>query len=401
MNKWFFRWHSRLALFAFLPLLLISVTGSVLVFKHEIDAWLMQDKVRVAAAPEGRLSLDRLADRLHGSLPAHEITGWVLFRDQERADLVYVIPHGSDEWHYVLMDQYRGELLAGPVTLTHYLTDWLLSLHYTFLLDDTGVAITALYAILLCFLGISGIYLHRRFWKNFFTLRWRARRVVYYSDLHKMVGIVASPVLLILGFTGGYWNIQGLWHEFEEHADGQEHHVMTGRLYNDELSLQGMLERTTNHLQPFQTTYISFPYEPGLDFRFFGEVQDGNPLISEYASIVSFDVQSGEFVSAHDIREAGIGMRILDTFRRLHFGDFAGLTSRVIWAVIGALPLVLAFTGVGMWLMRRSKKMNKKARRRRLENNPVPAGRRSKAGSATDQGSEGGIGESGQHSPSV
>ncbi len=366
MNKWFFRWHSRLALFAFLPLLLISVTGSLLVFKHEIDSWLMQDKVRVVATEQGRLSLDQLAGRIHESLPNHEITGWLLFRDQERADQVYVIPHGTDDWHYLFLDQYNGQLLTGPVSLTAHLTDWLLSLHFTFLLDDAGLVITAVYAVLLCFLGISGIYLHRRFWKNFFTLRWRARRVVFYSDLHKMVGIIASPVLLVLGFTGGYWNIQELWHEAEEHADGQEHHIMTGRLYNDQLSLQGMLERTTDHIQPFQTTYISFPYEPGLDFRFFGEVQDSNPLISQYASTVHYDVQSGEFVSAYDIREAGVGMRILDTFRRLHFGDFGGMTSRVIWTMIGLLPLVLAFTGVSLWLIRRRKKLNKKQRLQRL-----------------------------------
>ncbi|MDX1692626.1 MAG: PepSY-associated TM helix domain-containing protein [Ketobacteraceae bacterium] len=374
MNKWFFRWHSRLAMFAFLPLLVICVTGSALVFKHELDTLVMAEKVRVPASGQHRLSLDTLADGVNERLPAHEIVGWALFRDQGRADLLYVIPHNSDQWHYILLNQYTGELLSAPVSLTDHFTDWLLSLHYTFLLGEAGIAVTTLYAFLLCFLGISGLYLHRRFWKNFFTLRRNARTVVYYSDLHKMAGVVASPVLLILGITGGYWNIQHLWSEYQEHADGKAHHQMVDRLYNDRLSLQAMRERSSEHLSPFVATYISFPYEPGKQFRFFGDVGDPNPLMSQYASGVTFDAHNGEFISAFDIREAGLGMRVLDSFRRLHFGDFAGTTSRIVWTVIGLLPLVLAFTGVSLWWLRHRKKRTVAKRRGTLTDRSGQAG---------------------------
>ncbi|MGB1220348.1 MAG: PepSY-associated TM helix domain-containing protein [Alcanivoracaceae bacterium] len=355
MNKALFKWHSRFALFAFLPLLVICVTGSVLVFKHEIDAWLMPESVRVDAAGAERLGLDALRRQVDAQVPGHEIAGWALFRDRERADLLYVIAHGSDEWQYILLNQYTGDLLKGPVMLDDHLTDWLLALHYTFLLDDAGLAITSVFAVLLCLLGITGLVLHRKFWKRFFTLRWNARLVVYFSDLHKMVGVIASPILLVLGFTGGFWNIQHLIGEYQEHADGHEHHVMAGRLYNDDLSVQALHDRAMARIDGFTPTYITFPYEPDVNFRFFGEVPDGNPLISQYASRVIFHNQTGEFLSSADIREAGVGVRVLDTFRRLHFGDFAGIGSRITWAVIGLMPLLLTITGLTLWSIRRRK----------------------------------------------
>ena len=95
-------------------------------------------------------------------------------------------------------------------------------------------------------------------------------------------------------------------------------------------------------------------------------MHDANPLISQYSSVVGFNPQTGEWLSNFDIREAGTGMRVLDTFRRLHFGDFGGLTSRVIWAVVGMLPLVLAITGVSLWAIRR-RKIREVARKRAMK----------------------------------
>jgi uncharacterized iron-regulated membrane protein len=43
---------------------------------------------------------------------------------------------------------------------------------------------------------------------------------------------------------------------------------------------------------------------------------------------------------------------ILDWLVRLHFGRFGGWTSRVIWAVLGLVPVALFVTGAVMWWQR-------------------------------------------------
>lgn len=369
MNKILFKLHGWMALVAFVPLLLICVSGSVLVFKHEIDAALMHDKVRVAVGDRERQSLDALLQTVNRAYPDYEVVGWTLFQDAGRADQVFLMRHGSSDWTYTLLNPYSGELLAEPQGLTHYFTDWLLELHYTFLLDDAGLAITSVFSVLLCLLGITGLVLHRKFWKNFFTLRWNARLMVYFSDLHKMTGVIASPVLLIVGFTGAWWNITHFAYELREHASGKEHYAMEKRLYSDELSLQALYDETTRRIDGFEPTYITMPWEPGVNITFWGDVHTGNPLLSQYASSVTFDAQSGSFTAASDIRAAGLGAKVIDSYRRLHFGDFAGLASRVVWCLVGLSPLLLSVTGLYLWYRRREKRRaaRVKRRRRRLE----------------------------------
>ena len=369
MNKILFKLHSWLALFAFVPLLVISVTGSILVFKHEIDSLLMPDKVRVAEIKQERQSLDSMLASINALYPGYQPSGWAIFADRGRADLVYVIARGTSNWSYLLIDQYSGNILAEPQGTTHYLTDWLLDLHYAFLLDDVGLLITSIYSVVLFVLAITGFWLYRKFWKAFFTLRWNSRLVVYFSDLHKMVGIPASPIFLILAFTGAFWNITHLLHEWQEHAEEEEHYIVQQPLYNIELSLQEMHDATVQHIRDFKPRYLSMPFEPGRNFTFYGDVATNNILLSQYASTVAFDIQTGEFLQKADIRDASVGMQTYDSFRRLHFGDFAGILSRVIWCIAGLTPVLLSITGVTIWYLRREKRQAKKARlRSRVQN---------------------------------
>jgi len=355
VNKSLFRIHSTIALLAFVPLLVICVTGSILVFKHEIDTLLMEETVRVLPQPQ-QLPLDTLLDKVNREHPGYEAVGWVWYLDPGRADLMYLMEKGTSDWSYVHLDQYTGELLSSPLPHDHFFTDWLLELHFNLLLQDAGLLVTTIFAILLLLLGISGLILHRKFWKNFFTLRWNSRLVVYFSDLHKMVGVIASPILLVLAFTGIWWNVVSLAHEIEEHAGGKEHHVMTARLYGDDVSLDDMLNRAQHEIPGFQATYLTMPWEPGVDFSFWGHVPTSNFLTSEYASVVTFNASTGEHVSSFDIREASLGTVIVDSYRRLHFGDFGGLASKIIWCTIGLMPLALAVTGTTLWWQRRSKR---------------------------------------------
>ncbi len=355
MARVLFKVHRTLAVIAFVPLLVICLTGSILVFKHEIDRLLMADKVRVEVAATGseRLPLDSLLGTVNGAEPHYEAVGWVWFLDKARADVVYLVEKGTSDWSYLLLNQYTGEILADPKPLDHYLTDWLLELHFTFLLHDAGLAVTSLFAIALLTLGVTGLIIYRKFWKQFFTLRWNKRLIVYFSDLHKMTGVIASPILIILAFTGVWWNIASLLYEIEEHSGGKEHHVMAERLYNDELSLDALKAEAMSKIQGFEATYLSMPWESGVNFSFYGDVPTGNLLLSQYSSIVTFDPNTGEHLSTLDIRQASVGAKIVDSYRRLHFGDFAGLASRILWAVIGLAPILLAVTGITLWAKRR------------------------------------------------
>lgn len=369
MRKTLFKIHSWVALIAIIPLIVISITGSVLVFKSEIDGLLMPNSHFVVKALPERLPIDKLIAKTERTYPNYIVASWEIFND-DTADRVYLIKRGTEQWAKLHLNQYTGDILSEPVGTSHYFTDWFLELHYTFLLNDfknlpgqTGTVLGFFFAVFLLVLGISGLIIYRKFWRRLFSVRWRATLQIVLSDIHKMTGVLGSPIIIILAITGGYFNWAVWYHEVIEHAQ-EEHYVLTNSLYSHDISLQQILDDSKKQISTFNGTFLVLPLEPDENITLFGEVSTTNPLASEYANTITYSKLTGEHMANWDIREVGIGWQVIDSFRKLHFGYFAGLVSKVLWAVIGLSPVWLAGTGFYLWLTRRARK--KQSRQNRL-----------------------------------
>lgn len=368
MRKKLFKWHSYLALIAMLPLIVICITGSILVFKVEIDTVLMPNKMQVNVLPDTpRLGLDTLFNNVKNQFPNYEIGTWEIFDDikhnQARTDTAYIIRHQDNIWKKVYLNQYTGLILSEPVDLDHDLTDWLLDLHYQLLLSTKGAFVGFVIALIFLFLAISGIVLYRQFWFKFFTLRFKKAKQIFFSDLHKMIGIASSPVLLILAFTGAYWNASVVIHEVSEHII-EEPVIMNAPFHNQNLSIEKLKNTSSELIHSFTATYLVLPFEPNLDITFYGVVDSPNPLHSEYGSLVTFNKESGDLTISQDIRQTDGLTVTLDSFRKLHFGYFAGLTSKIIWCILGLSPVFLSFTGFYLYWQRNRRKKAAKHKRR-------------------------------------
>ncbi|WP_373081033.1 PepSY-associated TM helix domain-containing protein [Zhongshania sp.] len=365
MNKILFKIHRLLALLICVPLLLISVSGSILVFKHELDALLMPERVRVAAHNSERLPLDVLLQAVNKLYPNVEVTGWQMFADPQRADLVYVMAHGGSTWSSMFVDQYQAQVLAAPAPPKFYFTDLVRTFHYQFLVGDAGLLLCAVIAVLLCGQALIGLILHRKFWKVLFRFRHRARPIIYLGDGHKLLGAIASPVLLILGFTGAFWNISQLSYSLAKPASPAAPYIVGERLYDSGLSFDELLADAGQRLPGFRPSFVSLPSKPGYEISVLGEVSGQHPLYSEFANAVRYNAQSGEFTGMRDLRLADTTSQIKNSFRRLHFGDFAGNWSRAIWAILGLSPVLLIATGIVMWRIRRPQRLRQATKQKR------------------------------------
>jgi uncharacterized iron-regulated membrane protein len=369
MRKTLFKIHSWVALIALIPLLVISITGSVLVFKSEIDGLLMPDSHFVVQQQANRLPIDTLITKTQKTYPEYVVGSWEIFND-DTADRVYLIKRGTEDWYKFHLDQYTGNILSEPVGTSHYFTDWFLDLHYTFLLNDlkslpgqTGTVLGFFFAVFFLVLGITGLIIYRKFWQRLFSVRWRATLQIVLSDIHKMTGVIGSPIIIILAITGGYFNGAVWYHEVIEHAE-EEHFVLTKNLYNEEISFQQVLDDSQKQIPTFNGTFLVMPLEPDENITLFGEVDTSNPLASEYANTVTYNKLTGEHMANWDIREVGVVWQVIDSFRKLHFGYFAGLISKIIWCVIGLSPVWLGGTGFYLWFTRRKRK--KQSQKNRL-----------------------------------
>ncbi len=363
MNKAFFKIHRLLAFMVCVPLLLISLSGSVLVFKHEIDTLLMSDLVRVAHHGQARMPFGVLLYSFNQTYPNYEVTGWQLFADSSRADLVYVMAHGSSTWSSLFVDQYSGKALSPPTPPKYYFTDLVREFHYTFLAGDAGLLLCAVVAVLLCLQALIGVVLHRKFWKVLFTFRYRARPIIYLGDSHKLLGIISAPVLLVLGFTGAFWNISQLSYSLAKPVLTVAPYAAGVRLYNPALSMDALVTESQQRLAGFTPSFISLPSKPGYEIGILGSAAGQNPLYSEFANAIRYHAKTGEFVGLRNIAESGSGEKIKNSFRRLHFGDFAGYWSRVVWAVLGFSPVVLMISGLAMWRLRKPQRVRQAQKR--------------------------------------
>jgi len=136
---------------------------------------------------------------------------------------------------------------------------------------------------------------------------------------------------------------------------------MTTALHHKNISLQTLYENTDDTIKGFEATYLLMPYEPEMNITFYGRLTTSNPLNSDYASSIQYDKLTGKLVSAEDVREASALHVTIDSFRKLHFGHFAGLTSKILWCILGLSPVFLAATGGYLYWYRR-RKHNKRAK---------------------------------------
>lgn len=367
MRKTLFKWHSYLALVACVPLFIASITGSILVFKTEIDQLLMPEKAALSYSVNNndlpsRINHNQIQKTVETHFPEYIIGSWELFTDGKEADRVYLIKKGDHDWFKIYFDPYANKVLSEPVSLTSYLTDWLLNLHYTFLLNGIGgehaqwgTFVGLLAAIILTFLGVSGLIIHRKFWLQLFSLRIKKSARVLYGDFHRLVGAWASPFILILGVTGIYFNAMEYYHEVFEHV-GEQHYNPSRSLYGDQVDFQFLLDDSQAQLTEFTPSYLLYPYEPDVNITVFGFQPSGNLFASNYSSTVTYDKASGDLLAAFDGRDAGATVQLFDSFRELHFGSFAGLASKVFWCFFGSAPAFLAITGVLVWYLRNKKK---------------------------------------------
>ncbi|MCH6256320.1 PepSY domain-containing protein [Puniceicoccaceae bacterium K14] len=358
MHKQLWKLHSWTGLICGLALLVIGLTGSILVFHQEITNTLYPQSTLNDnySSKEDRLPLSQLTEIVENRFPDFWIRGWLFNHDPSNRDSAYVMKRGDDEWHLLYVDPYNGNVSEQPVPTNETLYGWFIDLHYTFFADHIGMGIVGIFALGFLFLSFTGIYLHRPFFKNLFRLRWGKSARIFCSDLHKAIGIGTVPVNFLLGLTGAYWNIAHLAHELIEHAGEEEHHAIEFEYspYREQIGkLHSIAEET---IPGYSLNYIYFPTKEEPIFYLYGQHEGAGVFRSLYGSHIWVPADSGEVTYSLDLRNAGLWAQIVDAFEPLHFGNFGGLLTKVLWCIAGLSPAALSISGTLIWWKRRRRK---------------------------------------------
>jgi uncharacterized iron-regulated membrane protein len=204
IRKTIFQIHLWTGVGVGLYILVISVTGSILVYSGDLYRWATPPPL--AIVPAGPLlSDDQLKEAARRAYPGYHVTRIVRFNSAKAATEVSLAGEGPAKRR--LFHPYTGQDLRDSVPFRIRLVSGLVDLHYNLLAGATGRILNGVGAVLSLALGLTGLVI---WWPG--ITKWRRslalhRRVGWKRvnwDLHSAVGWWSFGFVLLFGITGVY-----------------------------------------------------------------------------------------------------------------------------------------------------------------------------------------------------
>ena len=204
LRKAIFQLHLWSGIGIGLYVFLVSVTGSVLVYRNELYRATTRDPIVVAAS--GPLLSDaQLKGAAARAYPGYAVVSISRARNPDQA--VSISLKNSAGLRDRLFNPYTGQDLADTVPLGFWLVSKLLELHDDLLAGSRGRAINGAGALLVIFLACTGIIVWWpgiKSWRRSLTVHRNVGWRRFTWDLHSMMGFWSLGVILLFALSGAY-----------------------------------------------------------------------------------------------------------------------------------------------------------------------------------------------------
>jgi uncharacterized iron-regulated membrane protein len=354
------RLHLYLGLAAMIPLIILSLTGTLLVFEDEIDR-LLNPRLWYVTPQAERLSYQTLYEQVSAAFPDMQIASVLLPLAEHLACVFF-----AEDERRIHLDPYRGTILGergGRPTIMEVIH----TLHVSFFVGEVGSYMAGISALILVALVGTGLYLwwpRGRRKQRSFLVRWQAswRRTNY--DVHRASGFYASLVLIVIALTGAVFTFSDVAtpvvHWLTSSSPPNWHPEVTPLADVPYISVDVALAVSGRHVPNSTPTTVVFPPTPASPFRVTRRVP-GQPVVTG-RTYIFIHPYTGDVIQEISPRTAPLGTQLLMWNLPVHIGVFGGMVTRLLWLLASLFPTGLAITGVLIWW---------KPRRRRTA--PAPA----------------------------
>ncbi|MGB0894825.1 MAG: PepSY-associated TM helix domain-containing protein [Parashewanella sp.] len=236
--------------------------------------------------------------------------------------------------------------------------------HYALELRNWGgryfTGFAAMIMLVACF---SGIFTHRRFFQDFFTLRWKNLKRAL-TDSHAIIGIITLPfcfmicVSALLFYTYLYVphsaniHYEKGYNELSSHISPSSYkRSESGEAAQPITNFAPIMEQVNQLWQGnHRITWITYqhPFDKNGYLTLYREKQLN---LSRRTDTLTFDAQSGQLL--HQNKIPRIPRLTADVFLGLHEAKFASPILRFGLFVLGSFCCVLIATGSILWLQKR------------------------------------------------
>lgn len=383
LRPWLVRLHRWFGLGAALFLAIAGLTGAVIAWDHEIDAWLNPGFYRSAAVAHQRiLSGAELADIIMQRHPDLHVRYVSQAAEPGHSNIMFVDPADPARplgYNQIAVNPYSGDIQArriwGALQIDRlHLLPFVYRLHYSLHLPemggfDTGIWLMGLTGIvwsLDCFIALWLAFPHWRQWRKSLAFRWQSGSYKLVFDLHRSGGVWLWGLLLVLALTSVSMNLNAQvmrplvnWFSpltpriAEQRAlpsfpANTAQPLSMGRavaLAQAEAARRGWsLPVGGIFWMTAQQAYGVGFFSPGQDH---GQGPFGN-------SWLYLDALSGEVVGAEIAGQGSTGDLFMQTQFPLHSGRILGTGGRVLVSVLGLAVFGFSLTGFWIWFKKRT-----------------------------------------------
>ncbi len=204
MRRLVYQIHLWAGIVLSLYVLLMSVSGTILIYRVEISKASVRPLV-ISAAGRQRLSTEQLTRFAEQDHPGYQILS---VAPPRKADQPVEISLQRGEKQLVrLFDPYSGADLGDSVSRTFRFIEWLTDLHDNLLDEPVGRIVNGIggaATILLCVTGAVIWWPGTGRWRRALTVSWKADARTFNWGLHRAVGIWSLAFIFLWGFSGIY-----------------------------------------------------------------------------------------------------------------------------------------------------------------------------------------------------
>jgi len=347
-------------------ILIVSISGLPLIFNDEITAWLDDQPPYAAVAPGGLApSLDSLVSAARERHPQYRITSVFVSSSEpkaviEMAPLNEGVAQEAPASLWLEFDQRTGELRRESGSASQPATRFMilmLRLHIDLFARLPGQLFLGLMALLFVAAVVSGVALYASFMKKieFGTVRAGRSPRLRWLDLHNLLGAVTIAWALMMGATGALHELAVPLFRSWISTDLRPAAAPWNGKPTPELrrmaSVQDAYDNVKAALPGKVVESLMFPDgKYGLSHHYLLWAKGDSPLTSHLFDGVLVDARTG-LVSR--ILQMPWYIRVLRAARPLHYGDYAGLPLKFIWAVLDLITIFVLVSGLYLWFTRR------------------------------------------------
>jgi len=204
LRKAIFQLHLWSGIGIGLYLLMVSVTGSILVYSNELYRAATPDPVIVAESGP-RLTDEQLKAAATRAYPGYKVLAIGLVRKPDQAVSIS-LGRGSSTKNR-LFNPYTGADLGNSVPLSIKMVSKLIELHDDLLAGKTGRMVNGVGALLMAFVALTGIVVWWpgiKTWRRGLTLHRNVGWRRFTWDLHRMMGFWTLVFILLFAVSGAY-----------------------------------------------------------------------------------------------------------------------------------------------------------------------------------------------------